>query len=61
MMYWLNLIRKSNQDLVLKQTQILRSTRYKNLQKQRNEDFFTQLLNPCLHFTKNKFTIPMHI
>ena len=52
---------KSDQGLVLRQTQILRSTRYKNLLKQSNEDLFTQLLNPCLHFTKNRFTVSMHI
>ena len=52
---------KSDQGLVLRQTQILRSTRYKNLLKQSNEDLFTQLLNPSLHFTKNRFTVSMHI
>ena len=61
MMYWLIIILKSDQGLVLRQIQILRSTRYKNLKKQSNEGFFTWLLNPCLHFTKNRFTIPMHI
>ena len=35
---------KSDKCLVLRQTQILRSTRYKNLQKQSNKNFFTQLL-----------------
>ena len=59
--HWLNLILKSDQGLVLTETQTNRSTRYKNLQKQSNEDFFTWLFKPCLHFTKNKFTIPMHI
>ena len=57
MLYWLNLIFNSNQGLVLfRQTQILRSTRHKNVQKPINEDFFIQLLNPCLHFINNKFT-----
>ena len=61
MMYWLNLILKSDQGSVVRQRQILRFTRYKNLQKQSNNDFLTQLVNPCLHFTKTKFTVPMHI
>ena len=54
MMHWLNLILKSDQGLVLRH-------RHKNLQKQSNQDSFTRLLNPCLHFTKSRFTIPMHI
>ena len=40
MMHWLNLILKSDQGLVLRQTRILRSTRHENLQKQSNQDFF---------------------
>ena len=45
MLYWLNLILNSNQGLVLfRQTQILRSTRHKNLQKQSNEDFLYSCL-----------------
>ena len=62
MLYWLNSIPNSNQGLVLLiQTQILRSTRHRNLRKQNNEDFFIPLLNPWLHFINNKFTIPTHI
>ena len=45
MMHWLNLILKSDQGLVLRQTRILRSNRYQNLQKQNNQDFF---LHGCL-------------
>ena len=51
MTHWLNLILKSDQGLVLRQTQILRYTRYKNLQKQSNKDLFYTVTNPC----------PMHI
>ena len=40
MVHWLNLILKSDQGLVLRQTRILRSTRHENLQKQSNQDFF---------------------
>ena len=40
MMHWLNLILKSDQGLVLRQTRIRRSTRHENLQKQSNQDFF---------------------
>ena len=61
MIYWLNLILKSDQGLFLRQIQILRSTGYKNLQKQSNKDFFTRLLNSCLHFPKNNYTILMHL
>ena len=46
MLYRLNLILNSNQWLALfRQKQILRSSRHKNVQKQNNEDFFSQLLN----------------
>ena len=59
---WLNLILNSNQGLVLfKQTWVFRSTRNKNLQKQNNRFVFIPVLNPCLHFTKNKFIIPTYI
>ena len=55
-LYRLNLILNSNQGLALfRQTQIFRSTRHKNFQKQNNEDFFIQLLNAWLHFTNNNF------
>ena len=47
MMHWLNLILKSDQGLFLRQTQILRYTRYKNLQKQSNKDLFYTVTNPC--------------
>ena len=40
MVHWLNLILKSDQGLVLRQTRILTSTRHENLQKQSNQDFF---------------------
>ena len=56
-----NLILNSNHLLLFRQRQIFRSTRHKNLQKQINEDFLYSLLNPCLHFTNNKFTILTHI
>ena len=50
----LNSILNSNQGLVLfRQKQILRSNKHRNLQKQNNKDFFTQLLNAWLHFTIN--------
>ena len=50
-----NLILNSSQGLALiRQKQILRSTRHKNLQKQNNEDIFIQLLNAWLYFTNNK-------
>ena len=61
MIYWLNLILKSDQGLFLRQIQILRSTRYKNVQKQSNKDFYTRLLNSCLRFPKNNYTILMHL
>ena len=41
MLYWLNLKLTSNQDLsLLRQKQILQSSRHKNLENQNNEDFF---------------------
>ena len=46
MTHWLNLILKSDQGLLLRQTQILRYTRYKNLQKQSNKDLFYTVTNP---------------
>ena len=56
MLYRLNLILNSNQDPALfRQNQILRSIRHKNLQNYYNEDFFLQLLNAWLFFTKNNF------
>ena len=56
MLYCLNLILNSNQDLALfRQNQILHSIRHKNLQNYNNEDFFLQLLNAWLFFTKNNF------
>ena len=62
MLYRLNLILNSKRDLVLfRQTQIFRSTKHKNLQKLISEIFLMQLLNPCLHFTNIKFTIPVNI
>ena len=58
MVYWLNLILKSNQGLALvRQKQILRSNRYEILGIQNNEDFSIQLLNAWLHFTNNNFPI----
>ena len=64
MLYWLNidLIPNSNQGLALsRQKQILRYNWHKNLQKQNDEEFFIQLLNVWLHFTNNKFPVPMSI
>ena len=62
MLYRLNLILSSNQGLaLLRQKQILRSNRHKNLQRQNNEDFFIQLLNAWLHFTNNNFHTPAPI
>ena len=53
-MYWLNLNLNSNQSLAcFKQKQILRSNRHKNLQKDRNGDFFVQLLNGWIHLANN--------
>ena len=53
-MYWLNLILNSNQDVAfVRQKEILRSNRHKNLQKQSNEDFFVQLLNAWIYLAKN--------
>ena len=50
----LNSILNSNQGLALfRQKQVLRSNKHRNLQKQNNKDFFTQLLNAWLHFTSN--------
>ena len=40
MMHWSNLILKYDQGLVLRQTRILRYTRYQNLEKQSNQHFF---------------------
>ena len=58
----MNLILSSNQGLaLLRQKQILRSNRHKNLQRQNNEDFFIQLLNAWLHFTNNNFHTPAPI
>ena len=57
----LDLIFNSNQGLVLfRQLQIPRFIRHKNLQKQKHEDFFIQLLNAWLHFTNNKFPASIH-
>ena len=62
MLCWLNLMFNSNQGLLLfRQTQILTSTRHKQLTETKQSGYFIQLLNPCLHFTINKFTIPEHI
>ena len=64
MLYRLNidLILNSNQDLALfRQKQILRYNRHKNLQKEKKEDFFIQLLNAWQHFTNNKLPTPMPI
>ena len=45
---------------LFRQKQILRyNNRHKNLPKQNNEGFFFQLLNTWLHFTNNKFPVPM--
>ena len=53
-MYWLNLILNSNQDVAfVRQKEILRSNRHKNLQKQSNVDFFVQLLNAWIYLAKN--------
>ena len=61
-MYRSDLILNSNQGLALfRQTQILRSTRHKNLKNQNNEDFFIQLLKTWLHFTNNKCPTCKHI
>ena len=58
----MSLILNSNQGLALfRQTQILRSTTHKNLQKQVNEDFIIQLFHAWLHFNNNKFPNSMHI
>ena len=49
MLYRLNLILNSNEDLArFRQKQILRCNRNKNLQKHNNEDLFIQLLNSIL-------------
>ena len=37
------------------EAQILRSTSHKNLQKQKKEDYFIQLLYASLHLTNNNF------
>ena len=56
-MYWFNLILNSNQGLAFfRQKQILRSNRHKNLQKQKNEDFFVQLLNAWIHLANNNLS-----
>ena len=58
----IELILNSKQDLVLfRKTRIFRSTKHKNLQKLSNEVFLMQFLNPCLHFTNTKFSIPVNI
>ena len=52
----------SNQGLPLfRQKHILRFKRYKNFQKQNNEDFHIQLLNAWVHFTNNDFPTPTSI
>ena len=62
MLYRLNLILSSNEGLTFfRQKQILKSNRNKSLQKQNNEDFFIQLLNPWLCFTNNSFPTPTSI
>ena len=59
MLYQVNLILNYILGLALfEQKQILRSNSHKHLQKQNNKDFFVQLLNVRLHFTKNNF--PAH-
>ena len=51
-----DLMLNSNQGLaLLRQKQMLRSSRHKNLLKQNKEDFSIQLLNAWLYFTNNKF------
>ena len=56
-----DLMLNSNQGLaLLRQKQMLRSTRHKNLQKQNKDDFSIQLLNAWLHFTNNKFLTSTH-
>ena len=59
MLHQLNLIFNYNQGLALfRQKLILRSTSQKHLQKQNNENFFIQLVNPWLHFINNNFHAP---
>ena len=59
MLYWLKLILSSDQSLALfRQTQILKLTSHKNLEKQNNKDFFIQLLYAWLHLTNNNFPAP---
>ena len=56
MLYRLKSILTSDQGLALsRQKQILRTTSYKNLQKQNNEDFFIQLLYAWLHLNNKNF------
>ena len=56
LLYQLNLIFNSNQGLALfRETQILRSPRHSNLQKQNNKDYRIQLLNAQQNFTTTKF------
>ena len=59
MLYRLNLILNSNQDLAFsRQKRIIRSKRLTNLQKQNNEDFFIQLPNAWLYFINKNFSSP---
>ena len=59
MLYRLNLILNSNQDLAFsRQKRIIRSKRLTNLQKQKNEDFFIQLPNAWLYFINKNFSSP---
>ena len=61
-LYQLDLILSFNQGLFLfRQKQIFRSNRHKNLQKQNNEDFFSQLLIVWLYFTNNNLPTLMSI
>ena len=56
LLFQLNLILNSNQGLALfRETQILRSPRHSNLQKQNNKDYRIQLLNARQNFTTTKF------
>ena len=62
MVYKLNLILNSDQDLVpFRKKQILRSNRNKNLQNQNSEGLFIQLLNAWLDSTNNSFPTPTSI
>ena len=61
MLYWLKLILIKGSPFFKKKSYPYRSTSHKHLQKQKNKDFFIQLLCSWPHLTNNNLPAPISI